>query len=139
DLGLVIHADLPQNQQTLVHRSGRTGRAGKHGLAILIVPDKARRFVERTLHSARIEASWRPPPSSEDIRTRDQVQLVAEIRALAGEIHEDDMAVAGQLLSVQPADALVAALVRIRREARPAPEELTNIMQPPSRRPLREQ
>ena len=29
DLGLVIHADLPTNKETLLHRSGRTGRAGR--------------------------------------------------------------------------------------------------------------
>ena len=40
DLGLVIHADLPQNKQVLVHRSGRTGRAGRKGIAILLVPDQ---------------------------------------------------------------------------------------------------
>ena len=132
DLGLVIHADLPQNGQVLVHRSGRTGRAGKHGLAILIVPDNARRYVERTLATARIEAKWRLPPSSDDIRVRDQDQLVLEIRALAEEPSEEDRRVAQTLLAERPADALVAALVRSRRAARPAPEELTP---PPSMRP----
>jgi ATP-dependent RNA helicase DeaD len=135
DLGLVIHADLPQNQQTLVHRSGRTGRAGKHGLAILIVPAAARRFVERLLHGARIDASWREAPSADDIRVRDQDQLVLEIRALADEPSEEDKQVAAQLLADRPAEALVAALVRSRRDARPAPEELTKVMQPP--RPAR--
>src|SRR6185503_18617841 len=52
DLGLVIHGDLPQNQQVLVHRSGRTGRAGKHGLAILLVADAARRYAERMFSAA---------------------------------------------------------------------------------------
>jgi ATP-dependent RNA helicase DeaD len=125
DLGLVIHADLPQNQQTLVHRSGRTGRAGKHGLAILVVPDPARRFVERTLASARIEAKWRLAPSADDIRVRDQDQLVLEIRALADESADDDVRIAQTLLAERPAEALVAALVKSRREARPAPEILT--------------
>jgi ATP-dependent RNA helicase DeaD len=125
DLGLVIHADLPQNQQTLVHRSGRTGRAGKHGLAIVVVPDPGRRFVERLLASARIEAKWRLPPSADDIRVRDQDQLVLEIRALADEPAEDDLRVAQTLLADRSAEALVAALVRSRRDARPAPEELT--------------
>ncbi len=128
DLGLVIHADLPQNQQTLVHRSGRTGRAGKHGLAILVVPATAKRYVERLLHGARIEASFRPPPSADDIRVKDQDALVLEIRALADEISDEDRQVAAQLLADRQADALVAALVRVRREARPAPEELTNVM-----------
>ncbi len=134
DLGLVIHADLPQNGQALVHRSGRTGRAGKHGLAIVLVPDKARRFVERLLHSARIEPSWRPPPSADDIRIKDQDNLVLEIRGLADEVTDEDRAVATKLLTDRPAADLVAALVRLRREARPAPEEVTNVMAPPPRR-----
>jgi ATP-dependent RNA helicase DeaD len=32
DLALVIHADLPNHSESLLHRSGRTGRAGKKGL-----------------------------------------------------------------------------------------------------------
>ena len=31
DLGLVIHADLPNDPETLLHRCGRTGRAGRKG------------------------------------------------------------------------------------------------------------
>ena len=38
DLTLVIHADLPNDRETLLHRSGRTGRAGRKGLVTLIVP-----------------------------------------------------------------------------------------------------
>jgi len=136
DLGLVIHADLPQNAQTLVHRSGRTGRAGKHGLAILVVPDGARRFVERLLHAAHVQVSWRLAPSSDDIRVRDQDQLVLEIRTLADEVTDDDRVVARTLLADRSPDDLVAALVRIRREARPAPEEL---VVPPSMQPRRPQ
>ena len=30
-LDLVIHAELPSNHETLLHRSGRTGRAGRKG------------------------------------------------------------------------------------------------------------
>ena len=131
DLGLVIHADLPQNPQMLIHRSGRTGRAGKHGLAVLVVPDAARRFVERMFAAAHLEASWRPAPSADDIRVRDQDQLVLEIRALAAETADEDRRVAQTLLADRSAEELVAALVRLRREARPAPEELTT---PPSQR-----
>jgi ATP-dependent RNA helicase DeaD len=134
DLGLVIHADLPQNPQVLVHRSGRTGRAGKKGLAILIVPETARRYVERVLHAARLDVSWKLPPSADDIRVRDQDQLVLEIRALAEQPSDDDRRVAQMLLADRSAEDLVAALVRLRRDTRPAPEELT---MPPSMRPQR--
>jgi len=132
DLGLVIHADLPQNKEVLVHRSGRTGRAGKKGLAILVAPDPARRFVERLLSSARVEAAWRLTPSADDIRSRDQARLTGEIQQLTEELSDADRAVARTLLAERSAEDLVAALVRIRREIRPAAEELTT---PPSMRP----
>jgi ATP-dependent RNA helicase DeaD len=126
DLGLVIHADLPQNAQVLVHRSGRTGRAGKHGLAVLCVPDPARRYVERMLQTAHVKATWQLPPSADQIAGKDREQLGAEIRELVAEAgSDDDREVAKTLLADVPAEALVAALVRVRREARPAPEELT--------------
>jgi len=125
DLGLVIHADLPQNKEMLVHRSGRTGRAGKKGLAIIVAVDAARRFVERLISSAGVVASWRLPPSSDDIRSRDQDHLVGEIQALTEDISDADRAVARTLLADRSAEDLVAGLVRLRREARPEPEELT--------------
>ena len=34
NVDLVIHADLPTNADTLLHRSGRTGRAGVAGTSI---------------------------------------------------------------------------------------------------------
>src|SRR5262249_36532593 len=47
DLGLVLHAELPIDSQVLLHRSGRTGRAGKKGLAVALVPLHKRRLAER--------------------------------------------------------------------------------------------
>jgi ATP-dependent RNA helicase DeaD len=135
DLGLVIHADLPQNAQMLVHRSGRTGRAGRRGIAIVLVPDPARRHVERILKTAHVEASWKRGPAADDIIERDRERLAGEIVALAAELSDDDRAVARTLLATTPAEDLVATLVRTRREARPAPEELTL---PPSMHPRRQ-
>ena len=132
DLGLVIHADPPQNPQVLVHRSGRTGRAGKHGLAILLVADAARRYAERMFAAAHVQVAWKLAPSSDDIRRRDGEQLAGEIKSLATEPSDEDRVVARALLADAPAEDLVAALVRVRREQRPAPEELTV---PPSMRP----
>ncbi|HWE27451.1 MAG TPA: DbpA RNA binding domain-containing protein, partial [Polyangia bacterium] len=57
-----------------------------------------------------------------------------EIGALAEAPPDDDQKVAQTLLAAHPAEHLVAALVRLRREARPAPEELTP---PASARPAR--
>jgi ATP-dependent RNA helicase DeaD len=59
---------------------------------------------------------------------------VLEIRALAEQPSEDDRNVARSLLVDRSAEDLVAALVHLRRQARPVPEELTP---PASMRPRR--
>jgi ATP-dependent RNA helicase DeaD len=132
DLGLVIHADLPHNKQVLVHRSGRTGRAGRHGLAVLLVPDPARQHVERMLRAAHVDATWARPPTADEISARDQQLLISEIEAMTEEPSDDDRQVARTLLESKSPEDLAALLVRLRRQMRPAPEELTI---PPSLRP----
>jgi ATP-dependent RNA helicase DeaD len=134
DLGLVIHADLAQNKDVLVHRSGRTGRAGKHGVSIILVPDNARRYVERTLQSANIVAQWMRAPTAEQIAERDESSMVKEIGGLTEAIDDDDRVVAKKLLAERTAEDLVATLVAQQRGRRPAPEVLT---EPPSMRPQR--
>ena len=64
NLELVIHADLPTNPDTLLHRSGRTGRAGRKGVSALIVPANARRKDERVLQMAKLQVEWAAPPSA---------------------------------------------------------------------------
>src|SRR5690606_21982108 len=76
DLDLVIHADLPKNPEALLHRSGRTGRAGRKGTSVLVVPYPARRRTERLLRDAKIEAHWSEPPSADDVKQRDQQRLL---------------------------------------------------------------
>jgi ATP-independent RNA helicase DbpA len=45
DLGMVVNYDLPHDPEVYVHRIGRTGRAGKEGLALsLYDPDEASRI-----------------------------------------------------------------------------------------------
>ena len=49
-LELVIHADLPGSSETLLHRSGRTGRAGRKGMAVTFVSGRdiyKLQFIER--------------------------------------------------------------------------------------------
>lgn len=124
DLGLVIHADLPNDRQALLHRSGRTGRAGRKGMSIMLVPANRRRDAERLLAAAKIRASWSPAPSAEAIRARDEERLVLEIVTLAESPNEEDLAAGRVLLGARSAETIAAVLVRIRRELLPAPEEL---------------
>ncbi len=136
DLGLVIHAELPTDPETLLHRSGRTGRAGRKGISAMLVPVNRRRAAERLLQAARVQAQWAPAPSAEAIRTQDNARILTEAAAMAAEDAGDDAALARQLLVTQPAEALVAALIRALRAPLPAPEELSDLSErPPPRAP----
>ena len=63
-LSLVVHVEIPRDAETLQHRSGRTGRAGKKGTAVLLVPYSRRRRVEAMLNRAKIKAEWNDAPRS---------------------------------------------------------------------------
>ncbi len=126
DLGLVIHADLPQNREALLHRSGRTGRAGRKGFSVMLVPAPRRRAVERLLAGAKIKATWSPAPSADAIRARDEEILVREIVTMAEAPAEEDLAAGRLLLEQRSAEELAAMLVRSRRERLPAPEILND-------------
>ena len=123
DLGLVIHADLPVNKAGLLHRSGRTGRAGRKGVSVLVVPYNKRRFAERLLDSASIEAGWSGPPLAEEIRAKDQQRLLDD-PILTEVPSEDDLTLARRILADRSPEAVAAALIRLHRQRLPEPEDL---------------
>ena len=123
DLGLVIHADLPANRQGLLHRSGRTGRAGRKGISVLLAPYTRRRRVEQLLASAGVEAEWSGPPTAEVIRAGDQARLLTD-PVLTEAASEEDLALGRLLLDQAGPDVVAAALIRLHRAKLPAPEEL---------------
>jgi superfamily II DNA/RNA helicase len=58
DVALVIQADAPDEYKTYLHRSGRTGRAGKDGIVVTLAPRNRRRRTQELLSRAEIEAEW---------------------------------------------------------------------------------
>ncbi len=125
NLSLVIHADLPTNKATLLHRSGRTGRAGKKGQSVLLVPHIKRRRTETVLQSANITATWAGPPSAEEIRVQDRQRLLQH-PALTAVIDEDDQKLARQMAEQVTAEQLAGALIGLLRADLPEPEELND-------------
>ncbi|WBH15397.1 DEAD/DEAH box helicase [Sphingomonas radiodurans] len=122
-LSLVVHVELPRDGETLQHRSGRTGRAGKKGTAVLIVPYQRRRWAESMLRNANIPVEWVPVPTPEDVRAKDHDRLLEQLLAPV-ETDEDDRALAERLIAEKSPEDIAAALVRSYRAAMPAPEEL---------------
>ncbi|MGR3781663.1 MAG: DEAD/DEAH box helicase [Albimonas sp.] len=135
-LDLVIHADLPTNSETLVHRSGRTGRAGRKGLCALIVPAKARRKAERLLAGAGVETTWASPPGPAEILARDDAAIL-EDPGLAEDVSPDEEAMVTALLERHGPERVAAAFLRRLRAGMAAPEELSDPGET-ARRPARE-
>jgi len=128
NLDLVIHADMPTNPDTLLHRSGRTGRAGRKGTCVLIVPMHRRNAVQRTLKMAKLDVENMAPPSSTDIEARYRESILTA-PDLTKEIGEDEAAFVAELLSRYTPEAIAAAYLRQQLAARPAPEDLSDIPQ----------
>ena len=123
DLELVIHADIPKNREALLHRSGRTGRAGRKGVSVLIVPHRGQSRAERLLGSAKIKAEWGTPPSAEDVIGRDNERLLADSK-FSDAIEDGDKEIIAALLEQHSAEQIAAAFVRQYRAGRSAPEEI---------------
>ena len=123
DLGLVIHAEIPVNKATLLHRSGRTGRAGKKGVSVLMVTHTRRRKVELMLQSAAIKAEWSAAPSADAIRAKDQERMLTD-PVLMAPADEEALELGRQLLERTSPEHVAAALIRLYREKLPPPEDV---------------
>ncbi|RIX29431.1 DEAD/DEAH box helicase [Sphingomonas edaphi] len=122
-VSLVIHVELPRDAEALQHRSGRTGRAGRKGVAVLLVPFRRRRNVEIMLRNARIEADWIEPPSPEQVLAKDRERLLEQL-SVTVEPDEEDRQLAEQLMAKLSPQDIAAALVRSHRTKLPSPEDI---------------
>lgn len=131
NLDLVIHADLPTGREALLHRSGRTGRAGRKGVSAVIVPYTRRRGAERLFGGAGVEVNWTQTPTADDIRISDRTRILEE-PTLVEDASEDDATLAAELLERHGAAKIAAAYLRLLQARYPAPEDLIEAV--PARR-----
>ena len=125
NLELVIHADLPSNADTLLHRSGRTGRAGRKGVSALIVPAKMKTKANRLLGWAKLSATWAAAPSAEEVNAADEERLLSD-PAWSNPAPDDAAAFVTSLTEKFSPDQLATAFVNLYRARASAPEDLTD-------------
>jgi len=123
NLDLVIHADLPNDAEVMQHRSGRTGRAGRKGVSVLLVPPARKRRAELLLQLAGIEAVWGVAPGADEIRTLDQQRMLGDALFVDAP-SEDDLVLARTLLAERSAEDIAVALARLYRARLPSPEDI---------------
>jgi len=129
NLDLVIHADVPSKPDTLLHRSGRTGRAGRKGVCVLIVPVRRYSAALRVLDIANVTAITRGAPTAKEIDARNRAQILeAATAAPMPEANEQDMV--AELLSRMSPEQLAAAYLRQQYQTRPPAEYISDTPMP---------
>ncbi len=125
NLDLVIHADIPRTSDTLLHRSGRTGRAGRKGVCAVLVPQNRSRIAERLFGQANLKPIWASPPSREEILKEDKKRIV-ENKILEDPITDEEQELVNELISKNSIEQLAAAYYRLIGKDLSAPEDLRN-------------
>nr|GEV64176.1 DEAD-box ATP-dependent RNA helicase 3, chloroplastic-like [Tanacetum cinerariifolium] len=125
NVDLVIHYELPNDAETFVHRSGRTGRAGKEGRAILMFTNSQRRTIRSLERDVGCKFEFVSPPAVEDVLESSAQQVVATLAGVHQESVQFFTPTAERLIEEQGASALAAALA-----------QLSGFSKPPSSRSL---
>ncbi|KAG7022380.1 DEAD-box ATP-dependent RNA helicase 3, chloroplastic [Cucurbita argyrosperma subsp. argyrosperma] len=119
NVDLVIHYELPNDPETFVHRSGRTGRAGKEGTAILMFTNSQRRTVRSLERDVGCKFEFANPPGIEKVLESSAEQVVVTLRGVHPESIEFFTPTAQKLIDEQGAGALAAALAQLSGFSRP--------------------
>lgn len=125
NVDLIIHYEFPNDPETFVHRSGRTGRAGKEGIAILMYPSNEKRKVRFLEHEVGCRFEYISPPQQEDVLESSAQHVAKALGAVHPELIEIFLPTANKLMEEKGTNALAAALAR-----------LSGFSQPPSSRSL---
>lgn len=113
DLTHVVNYSLPMEAESYVHRIGRTGRAGKQGIAISLVPPGDRRKLAAIQQVTKAKIEKCTIPSREEVLQVNVKKLHAQIANFGEETKDAEIYtdLARQLLQQHDALAAVASLL----------------------------
>lgn len=110
----VINYDLPDNAESYVHRIGRTGRAGREGIAITLIQPIDRRKLRLIERHLRQNFNVLSVPKRSQIEARYIERLQTRVReALAGERVASFLPIVSQLSEEYDAHAIAAAALQL--------------------------
>jgi ATP-dependent RNA helicase DeaD len=124
DISHVFNYDLPDDPEIYIHRIGRTGRAGKTGIAISMVTPREKRLLRQ------IESLIRQPlirsalPTEEDIRKHREDELLENVKVwLARSRYQRERELVARLVEEghEPLEIAAAALKLARSDEKQRP------------------
>ena len=119
DISHVFNYDLPDDPEVFVHRIGRTGRAGKEGIAITLMTPKETRMLNRIEGYTRQKMTKAELPSKADIMNARKKQIVERMEVwLRRGRFKNELELVNQLVEAghDPLE-IAAASMRIVRES----------------------
>jgi ATP-dependent RNA helicase DeaD len=117
----VVNYDLPMSPEVYVHRIGRTGRAGREGVAIALVDPRQHRALRQIEGTTRQKIEILPIPTEADLQARRLDTTLAAVRAqiVEGGL-EQARAVVDRLAQEFDVLEVAAAAIRLLHDDAPA-------------------
>ena len=143
DISHIFNFDLPEDEELYVHRIGRTGRAGKTGIAISLVTPPEQWRLRRIEGFTRQQLTRAELPTEEDILKLREEQLLGRMSVwLQRARYRRERELVLQLVEQgqDPIEIAAAALKMARAEDRQRPiAPVSEVQEMRSRKPNREQ
>lgn len=113
DVDLVVHYDLPPDAESFLHRSGRTGRAGKSGTAIAMFTSREASSFRRMLRDVKVDTvELISPPGPKEVMAASARQVMRRLDRVDANVKTFFEPAADAVLGsgADARDALAAAL-----------------------------
>ena len=136
DVSHVINYDIPFDPEAYVHRIGRTGRAGKSGIALTLVTPHDRRRLQKIEAYTMQPISRAKLPSADDVRARREALFLLKMSAHLEKPNPREHALAEQLLDAgyDLVDVAAAAIGMAHGDEAQRPiDEIREVQRRPSR------
>lgn len=120
EVDLVVQYHLPHDTEAYIHRSGRTGRAGRKGTALVLYTDREMRSLRGLEHATGVHFERRESPRPQEVQqsaVRSAAKLVCSV---SDSVAEPYLVQAEALLAEQGVMALAKALAKIAGATEPA-------------------
>ncbi len=112
----VINYDIPQDPESYVHRIGRTGRAGRKGLALTLVTPREMKHLRSIEQEIKMSIPSQDVPTIEEVVEKQQSswkKLISDTIAQGGKETELFMPLVAEILAEHSPEEAVAALLRM--------------------------